>query len=161
MPQPGAAGYFHAAFFVDSEALGGDDVAFFDHVFDFFGAAFGEFGDVDESVFTRKHFHESAKLGDGNHLAHLELFEHTANYQRDGAVEALLLRSVSVQQIPDWQMIAEVHHAVKDADDLERLPLNGEEDDVLPMTSRAATFHQIFPQPEGIWVRLDARELFP
>jgi hypothetical protein len=27
--QPSAAGHFHTAFFVDSEALGGDDVAFF------------------------------------------------------------------------------------------------------------------------------------
>ena len=54
--EPGAAGHFHAAFFVDSEALGGDDVAFFDDVFNVFGAAFGEFGDVDESVFAREHF---------------------------------------------------------------------------------------------------------
>jgi len=25
--EPGAAGHFHAAFFIDSEALGGDDIA--------------------------------------------------------------------------------------------------------------------------------------
>jgi hypothetical protein len=41
--EPGAAGHFHAAFFVNSEALGGDYVAFFDDVFDLFGAAFGVF----------------------------------------------------------------------------------------------------------------------
>jgi hypothetical protein len=50
---------------------------------------------------------------------------------------------------------------VEDADDLERLPLNGEEVDILPVTSRAATFYQIFSQPEGTWVGLDGRELFP
>ena len=44
--EPGAAGHFYAAFFVDSEALGGDDVALFDDVFDVFSAPFGEFGDV-------------------------------------------------------------------------------------------------------------------
>jgi hypothetical protein len=38
--------------------------------------AFGEFGDVDESVFTREHFHEGTELGGGNHLAHFELLEH-------------------------------------------------------------------------------------
>ncbi len=50
--EPCAAGHFHAAFsfFIDSEALGGDEVAFFDDVFDLLGAAFGEFGDVDEAV---------------------------------------------------------------------------------------------------------------
>jgi hypothetical protein len=37
---------------------------------------FGEFGDVDEAIFTREHFHESAELGGGNHLAHFELLEH-------------------------------------------------------------------------------------
>ena len=41
--EPGAAGHFHASFFIDSEALGGDDVAFFDDIFHVFGAAFGEF----------------------------------------------------------------------------------------------------------------------
>ena len=51
--KPGAAGHFHAAFFVDSEALGGDDVAFFDDVLDVLSAAFGEFEDVDESVLVR------------------------------------------------------------------------------------------------------------
>jgi hypothetical protein len=50
--EPSATGYFHTAFFVDSKALDGDDVAFFDDVFDVSGAAFGEFRDVDESVFT-------------------------------------------------------------------------------------------------------------
>ena len=44
--EPGAAGHFHAAFFVNSEALGGDDVAFFDDILNVFGAAFGEFGHV-------------------------------------------------------------------------------------------------------------------
>jgi hypothetical protein len=37
---------------------------------------FGEFGDVDEAIFTWEHFHESAELGGGNHLAHFELLEH-------------------------------------------------------------------------------------
>ena len=45
-----AACHFHAAFFIDSEALGGDEVAFFDDVFDLLRAAFGEFGNVDEAV---------------------------------------------------------------------------------------------------------------
>jgi hypothetical protein len=30
--EPGAAGHFNAVFFIDSEALGGDEVAFFDDV---------------------------------------------------------------------------------------------------------------------------------
>ena len=49
--EPGAAGHFHAAFFVDSEAFGGDDVAFFDDVFDVFGAAFGLM--MDSAIFLR------------------------------------------------------------------------------------------------------------
>jgi len=32
--QDGAAGHFHAAFFIDPDAFGGDDVAGFDDVFD-------------------------------------------------------------------------------------------------------------------------------
>ena len=44
--EPGAARHFYAAFSVHSEALGGDDVAFFDDVFDVFSAPFGEFGDA-------------------------------------------------------------------------------------------------------------------
>ena len=54
---------------------------FFDDVFNVFGAPFGEFGNVDESVFTREHFHERAELGDGNdlagvNLAHFDFLEH-------------------------------------------------------------------------------------
>ena len=98
--EPGAAGHFHAAFFVDSEALGGDDIAFFDDVFDVFGAAFGKFGDVDESVFTREHFHEGAELGDRNdlagvNLAHFDLLEHAVDH-RFRAVKAFLFGSVDV-----------------------------------------------------------------
>ncbi len=98
--QPSAAGHFYAAFFVDSEALGGDDVAFLDDVFDVFGAAFGEFGNVDESVFTRKHFHEGTELGDGNdlagvNLAHFDFLEHAVDH-RFRAVKAFLLGSVDV-----------------------------------------------------------------
>ena len=98
--EPGAAGHFHATFFVDSEALGGDDVAFFDDVFNVFGAAFGEFRDVDESVLAREHFHECAELGDGNHLAgvnlaHFDFLEHAIDH-RLGAIEAFLLGSVDV-----------------------------------------------------------------
>jgi hypothetical protein len=52
---------------------------------------FGEFGGVEEAVFTREHFHESAELGDGSYLAHVKLFEHTADYQRDDAIEDLLV----------------------------------------------------------------------
>ena len=94
--EPGAAGHFYAAFFVDSEALGGNDVAFFDDVFDVFGAPFGEFGDVDESIFTWEHFHEGAELGDGNdlasvNLAHFDFLEH--------ALEAFLLGKLSIPQI--------------------------------------------------------------
>ena len=96
----GAAGHFHAAFFVHSEALGGDDVAFFDDVADVLGAAFGQLGDVDESVFTKEHFHEGAELGDGNHLAgvnlaHFDFLEHAVDH-RLGAIEAFLLGSVDV-----------------------------------------------------------------
>jgi hypothetical protein len=58
-------------------------------------------------------------------------------------------------------MPAEVHRDVKDADDLERLPLNGEEDDVLFVTGRAAAFYQVFSQPEGAGVELDCRKFFP
>jgi hypothetical protein len=68
-----------------------------------------------------------------------------AIYQRDGLFEAFLLGGVSVQQILGWQMTTEVHRAMKDADDLERLPLNGEEDDVLFVTGGAAAFCQVFP----------------
>jgi len=58
-------------------------------------------------------------------------------------------------------MTTEVHRDVKDADDLERLPVNGEEDDVLFVTGRAAAFYQVFPQPEGAGVELDCRKFFP
>ena len=54
--EPGATGHFNAAFFIDSEAFGGDGVAFFDDVTDVFRAAFGELGDVDEAALARKHF---------------------------------------------------------------------------------------------------------
>ncbi len=69
----GAAGHFHAAFFVNTEALGGDDVTLFDDVADVLGAAFGQLGDVDEAVFAGEHFHEGAELGDGNNLAGVTL----------------------------------------------------------------------------------------
>ena len=98
--EPGAAGHFHAAFFVDSEALGGDDVAFLDDVFNVFGAAFGEFGDVDESVLAGEHFHEGAELGDGNNLAgvnlaHFDLLEHALDH-RLGALQTFRLGGVDV-----------------------------------------------------------------
>ena len=35
------------------ELFGGNDITFFDDVLDVFGAAFGEFRDVDEAVFTK------------------------------------------------------------------------------------------------------------
>ena len=98
--EPSAAGHFYAASFVHSEALGSDDVAFFDDVFDVLGGAFGEFGNVDESIFTREHFHEGAELGDGNdlagvNLAHFDFLEHAVDH-RFRAVEAFLLGSVNV-----------------------------------------------------------------
>lgn len=40
------------------ELFGGNDITFFDDVLDVFGAALGEFGDMDEAVFTKEHFHE-------------------------------------------------------------------------------------------------------
>jgi hypothetical protein len=62
--------------------------------------AFSEFGDMDEAVFTREHFHECAELGDGNNLAgvnfaHFDFLEHAVDH-RFGAVEAFLLGSVDV-----------------------------------------------------------------
>ena len=98
--EPSAAGHFHAAFFVNSEALGGDDVAFFDDVFNVFGAAFSEFGDVDESIFTREHFHERAELGDGNNLAgvnlaHFDFLEHAVDH-RLGVLQSFLLGGIDV-----------------------------------------------------------------
>ena len=98
--EPGAAGHFHAAFFIDSEALGSDAVAFFDDVFDFLHAAFGELGDVDEAVLAGEHFHEGAELGDRYHLAGVNLadfdfLEHAVDH-RLGAVETGLLGGVDV-----------------------------------------------------------------
>jgi len=63
-----------------------------------------------------------------------------AGYHFLGAVETSLLGSVSVRQSVTCQVTAEVHRAVEDADDLKRLALQCEEDDVLFVTGGAATF---------------------
>ncbi len=44
LAEPGAAGHFHAAFFIDADALGGDDIVLLDDVLDVFRAAFGQLG---------------------------------------------------------------------------------------------------------------------
>ena len=98
--EPGAAAHFHAAFFIDAEALGGDDLAFFDDVLDVFGAAFGQFGDVDEAVLAGQHFHERAEGGDGNDLAgvdlaHFDFLEHALDH-RLGALQTFRLGGVDV-----------------------------------------------------------------
>ena len=51
----------------------------------------------------------------------------------------------SVRKILGCQVTVEVHRAVEDPNDLKRLPLNGEEDDVLLVAGGAAAFCQIFP----------------
>jgi hypothetical protein len=95
--EPGAARHFHAALFIDAEALGGDDIALLDDVLDILGAAFGQLGDVDEAVLAGQHFHERAEGGDGNdlagvNLAHFDFLEHALDH-RLGALEAFPLEA--------------------------------------------------------------------
>ena len=58
-------------------------------------------------------------------------------------------------------MSAEVHRAVEDADDLKRLALNSEENDVPFVTGGAATFYQVLPQSIGFRAELDLLEFLP
>jgi hypothetical protein len=71
--EPSAPGHFNAATFVHTKALGRDDFAHTDHLFDVLSAAFGKFGDMDEAVLTGKHFHERTESGDGDNLACVNL----------------------------------------------------------------------------------------
>ena len=48
--QPSATAHFHAAFFIDADTLGSDDIALFDDVPDAFGAAFGAFVTMDKTL---------------------------------------------------------------------------------------------------------------
>ena len=50
--------------FVESIRAGGDEFALLDDVFDVLRAAFGQFGNVNETILARKHFHEGAEGGD-------------------------------------------------------------------------------------------------
>jgi hypothetical protein len=58
-------------------------------------------------------------------------------------------------------MTVEVHRAVEDPNDLKGLPFDGEEDDVLLVSGRAAVFCKIFPQPAGFRAGLDFGEFPP
>lgn len=58
-------------------------------------------------------------------------------------------------------MTVEVHRAVEDPNDLKRLPLDREEDDVLLVTGGAAAFCQVIPQSAGIRVGLNFGEFPP
>jgi hypothetical protein len=52
-------------------------------------------------------------------------------------------------------MTVEVRRAMEDSNDLESLPFDGEEDDVLLVAGGAAAFCQVIPQSAGIRVGLD------
>lgn len=68
---------------------------------------------------------------------------------------------LSVRQFLICQVTVEVHRAVEDPNDLKRLPLDGEEDDVLLVAGGAATFCQVFPQSKGFRTGLDFGEFCP
>jgi hypothetical protein len=102
LAEPGAARHFHAAFFIDTDAFGGDQIALLDDVLDMLRAAFGQFGDVDQAVLAGEYLHERAEGGDGHDLAgvnlvDLDLLEHPLDHVA-GALQTFRLGGVDVHR---------------------------------------------------------------
>jgi hypothetical protein len=92
---------------------------------------FGPFGDVDESILARKHFHAPnwvIKTTLPVNLARFDFLEHggLSSPWRDRVLHAwkLLFGKKFSLKILTCQMTAEVHRAVEDTDDLKRLTLD-------------------------------------
>ena len=95
-----AAAHFHAAFFIDADALGGNDVAGFDDVFDLIDAEVCEFRDVDEPVAAWEELHEGTEVSGADDAAgvggtHFGFGEDVAD-EAHGDVERFLADGVDV-----------------------------------------------------------------
>ena len=69
----GLAAHLDAAFFVDADALGGDDVAGLHHVFGLVDTEVSELANVDEAVFLAAEVHEGTEVRRADNAARVEL----------------------------------------------------------------------------------------